>query len=148
MAVIRSRPRCVNPSYTTCHELHTIFLSRRVLHYNYITMSAVASQINGLTIVYSTLRSRRRSNKISKLRVTGLCAENSPVTGEFPTQRAEDAENVSIWWRHHGQDVAHFGVTILNRHWYKVPHSRSGWPYLIGVKMRSVMISKKYDKIW
>ena len=27
---------------------------------------------------------RRRSKKISKLRVTGLCAGNSPETGEFP----------------------------------------------------------------
>ena len=39
--------------------------------------------------------------KTSKLRVTGLCAGNSPVTGEFPTQRASNAENISIWWRHH-----------------------------------------------
>ena len=23
------------------------------------------------------------------------------VTGEFPTQKASNAENVSIWWRHH-----------------------------------------------
>ena len=44
---------------------------------------------------------RRRSKKTSKLRVTGLCAENSPVTDEFPAQRASNAENVSIWWRHH-----------------------------------------------
>ena len=43
----------------------------------------------------------RRSEETSKLRVTGLCAENSPVTGEFPAQRASHAENVSIWWRHH-----------------------------------------------
>ena len=40
---------------------------------------------------------RRRSKKTSKLRVTG----NSPVTGEFPLQRASNAENASIWWRHH-----------------------------------------------
>ena len=44
---------------------------------------------------------RRRSKKTSKLRVTGLCAGNSPVTGEFPALRASNAENVSIWWRHH-----------------------------------------------
>ena len=44
---------------------------------------------------------RRRSKKTSKLRVTGLCAGNSPGTGEFPAQRASKAENVSIWWRHH-----------------------------------------------
>ena len=43
---------------------------------------------------------RRKSKKTSKLRVTGLCAGNSPGTGEFPAQRASNAENVSIWWRH------------------------------------------------
>ena len=43
----------------------------------------------------------RRSKKTSKLRVTGLCAGTSPVTGEFPAQLASYAENVSIWWCHH-----------------------------------------------
>ena len=43
----------------------------------------------------------RRSKKILKLRVTGLCAGNSPVIGEFPAQMVSCAENVSIWWRHH-----------------------------------------------
>ena len=44
---------------------------------------------------------RRRSKKTSKLRVTGLCEGNSLGTGEFPAQRDSNAENVSIWWRHH-----------------------------------------------
>ena len=44
---------------------------------------------------------RRRSKKISKLNVTGLYEGNSPVTGEFPSEKASHAENVSIWWRHH-----------------------------------------------
>ena len=44
---------------------------------------------------------RRRSMKTSKPRATGLCVGNSPVTGEFPAQMASNAENVSIWWRHH-----------------------------------------------
>ena len=44
---------------------------------------------------------RRRSKQTSKLRVTGLCAGNSPGTGECPAQMASNAENVSIWWRHH-----------------------------------------------
>ena len=43
-----------------------------------------------------------RSKKTSKLRVTGLCAGNSPGTGEFPAQMSNSAENVSIWWCHHG----------------------------------------------
>ena len=44
---------------------------------------------------------RRRWKKTSKLCVIGFCAGNSPGTGEFPTQMTSNAENVSIWWRHH-----------------------------------------------
>ena len=40
--------------------------------------------------------SGRRSKKTSKIGVTGLCVGNSPETGEFPTQMASNAENVSI----------------------------------------------------
>ena len=49
---------------------------------------------------------RRRSKKASKLHVTGLCEGNSPVIGEFPTQRANNAENVLTasetykWYNH------------------------------------------------
>ena len=46
---------------------------------------------------------RRRWRKTSKLRVAGF------VTG-FPSQRASDAENVSIWWRHHGVGVCHLAA--------------------------------------
>ena len=49
--------------------------------------------------------SRPRSKKTSKLRVTGLCAGNSPATGEFPAQMASNPENICIWWRHH--DIIH-----------------------------------------
>ena len=52
----------------------------------------------------------RRSKKTSKLRVTGLCAGNSPAVGEFPAQMASKAEKFSIWWRHHG---ARYGLSIL-----------------------------------
>ena len=37
--------------------------------------------------------------------VTGICAGNSPETGEFPAQIASNAEKVSIRWRHHGIDL-------------------------------------------
>ena len=53
---------------------------------------------------------RCRSKKTSKLCITGLYEGNSPVTGEFPAQMASNAENVSIWWRHH----VHIGLA-LNR---------------------------------
>ena len=48
---------------------------------------------------------RRRSKKTSKLRVIGLCAGNSPGTGEFPAQMASNVENVPIWWRHHENEL-------------------------------------------
>ena len=56
---------------------------------------------------------RRWSKKTSKLRVTGLCAGNSPETGEFPVQMASNAENVSIWWRHHV--ATHFNISKRKR---------------------------------
>ena len=52
---------------------------------------------------HNCLLFRRRSKKTSKLRITGLWAGNSLVTGEFPAQMASNAQNVSIWWHHHGQ---------------------------------------------
>ena len=70
-------------------------------HYNDIIMSTMASQITSLTIVYLAVYSGADQTKISKLRVTGLCAGNSPVAGEFPAHRASNAENVYILWRHH-----------------------------------------------
>ena len=68
-----------------------------VIHYGDVIMGAIASQITSLTIVYSTVYAATGQRKPSKLRVTGLCAWNSPGTGEFPTQMASNAENVSIW---------------------------------------------------
>ena len=75
---------------------YTCFL---LCHYCDIIMGAMMSQITSLMIVYSTFIQAQIKKK--KLRVTGLFAGNSPVTGEFPAQMASNAEYVSIWWRHH-----------------------------------------------
>ena len=56
-------------------------------------MDAIASQITNLRIIYSTVYSDADKKK-SELRVT--CEGNSPRTGEFPAQRASNAENASI----------------------------------------------------
>ena len=104
-------------------------------------MSAMASQITCLTIVYSTVFLGANERKPSKLRVTGLCAGSSPLTGEFPAQRASNAENVSIWWCHH--------VTRLNYFERKLY-----WPLLcVGIKMQHNEINKKNfefssSKLW
>ena len=73
------------------------------IHYSDVTMGTMVSQMTGLTIVYSTVYSGADKNT-PKLRVTGLCAGNSLVTGEFQAKMASNAENVSIWWRHHAMD--------------------------------------------
>ena len=72
---------------------------KETCHYCDVIIGAMASQITSLTIVYSTVFFRRRSKKTSKLRVTGLCAGNSPVIDEFFAQKVSNAGNVSIWWR-------------------------------------------------
>ena len=58
-------------------------------------MGAMPSQITSLAIVNSTVYSGA-DEKTSKLRITALCAGNSPVTGDLPAQMASGAENISI----------------------------------------------------
>ena len=72
---------------------------------------------------------RRTSKKTSKLRVTGLCAGNSPETGEFPAQMASNAENVSIWWRHHDDGTFLNCITIIVIIWIVVTTDTipTGW---------------------
>ena len=64
-------------------------------------MGTMAAQITSLATVDSAVYPGADQRKHQKLRVTGLCMGNSPETGEFPAQMASNAENVSIWWRHH-----------------------------------------------
>ena len=68
---------------------------------------------------------RRRSKKTSKLRVTGLCAGNSPVTDEFLAQIASDAEDAPIWWRHHEihwlrASRYHCGIFGINKYTFAI----------------------------
>ena len=70
-------------------------------HYSDVIMSAMASQITRLTIIYSTVYSGadqwKHQSSASFAFVRGIL----PVTGEFPAQRTSNAENVSIWRRYH-----------------------------------------------
>ena len=70
----------------------------RLEYYCDVIMSVVASQTTGCLL---DRLFRRWPNKTSKLRVTGLCEGN----GEFPAQRASNAENASFWWRHHESPI-------------------------------------------
>ena len=101
--------------------IYSIYISRwRHIGHN------CASNYRRLDCLHNRLL-RRRSKKISKLRVTLLCEGNSPVAGEFTAQRASNVEKVSIWWRHHG-----YGQ---NREVHTI------WPY--GICLRNELISQK-----
>ena len=73
-------------------------------HYSAVLMGAMASQITSLTIVCSTVYSGADQRK----------HQSSAVTGEFPAQMASNAENVSIWWRHHDTPTSVLCYAILN----------------------------------
>ena len=62
-------------------------------HYNDVIMGTMTSQITSLTIVYSAVCSGANQRKYQISSLLG--------TGEFPAQKASNAENVSIWRRHH-----------------------------------------------
>ena len=63
-------------------------------------MSAVASQITILTNVYSTIIQVQIKENINAVRHWPLRGEFTGDRRSFP-QRASNAGNVSIWWRHH-----------------------------------------------
>ena len=72
-----------------------------VSHYNDAIMSAMGPR-SPASRLFTQPFIQAQTKKASKLLVTGLCAGNSRVTGEFPAQRASNAENVNISWLHHG----------------------------------------------
>ena len=64
-------------------------------HYSDVIMGAIASKITSLMIVYSSVYSDADQRKY-----IGQCGQFTG-TGKLPAQMASNAENVSIWWRHH-----------------------------------------------
>ena len=86
-------------------------------HYSDVLMSTMASQITSLTIVYSSVYSGADQRKYQSS--ASLAFEFPALTGEFPAQRASNAENVSIWWHHHlefNSALLHLCVRIINFH--------------------------------
>ena len=82
-----------------CIEYKT--LGFRLLYYIDFIMTTMASHITSQTIVYSTVYSGADKKKHQSSASLALCGEFTG-TGEFPAQRASNAENVFIWWHHHG----------------------------------------------
>ena len=96
--------RCNTTSYvktlvTDIAPVRAKYWGMYMLCFQWLHCSGVSNHQH-LDCLFSLL-SRHTSKKISNLRVTGLCEGDPPVTGRFPSQRAANAENISIWWRHH-----------------------------------------------
>ena len=76
--------------------------------------------------------------KKSKLRVTGLCAVNSPVTGQFPAEMASNTENVSLGWRNHASAELRRNI---NSPWLNYKHLSTAHLHLTATLVPSVTIN-------
>ena len=84
-------------------------------HYGDVIMTTIASEITSLTIVYQPFIRAQIKVNIKAPRHWPLCGEFTG-TGEFPAQMASNAENVSIWWRHHAKHWHHNEHLSISNH--------------------------------
>ena len=99
--------------YTAANQRSPWTTAALFINYSDAIMSAMASQITGVSIVYSTSFSGADKKNIKAPR-HWLCEGNLLVTGEFPAQSNSNAENVSIWWRHHKTTLEQLAHQIIN----------------------------------
>ena len=74
--------------------------NHRSVHYIDVIMTTMASQITSLTVVYSIVywgADQWKHQSSASLAFVREIHRNRWI----PAQRASNAENVSIWWRHH-----------------------------------------------
>ena len=91
------------------------------VHYSDVIMDVMVSQITGISIVSSTVcpgaDQRNHKKNIKAPRHWPLLGKttghSTSVTVGFPSQRASNAEIVSIWWRHHVYLLAWFVANVL-----------------------------------
>ena len=110
-------------------------------HYIAVIMTTMASQITSLTVVYSIDFRAQIKENIKAPCHWPLCGEFTG-TGEFPAQRASNAENVSIWWRHHDMiGCAMTGVCSWYNSCVMMLPNHSWWCHLVLCQNE---IKKKY----
>ena len=104
------------------HHLRALSLwENEPSHYSDVIMGTTASQITSF-IIFLPNRLFRRKSKQSKLRIT---IHRWPVNSPH---KASNAENVSIWWRHHAYNYHRLRLT----HWGRVTHICVGKLTIIG----------------
>ena len=83
-------------------------IHRSTIYYSDVIMGAMASQITGVALVCSIVcsgtnqRKHQSSTSLAFVRGIHRWPVNSP-------QKASNAENISIWWRHHEA----FGISLV-----------------------------------
>ena len=80
-------------NWLSLHFCHFIMTS----HYSDVIMSAISSQITCASTVCLIVCSGA-----ARWKHQSSASLASVVTGGFSSQMASDAENISMWWRHHG----------------------------------------------
>ena len=71
------------------------------MHYSDAMISAIASQIVGVSIVCSTVGQAQLKENIEAPRHWLLWGKNHRLQVSSPHKKACNVENISIWWRHH-----------------------------------------------
>ena len=79
-------------------------------HYNVTWMSFSLKSLAIQHFVYQLMWTHIKET--SKSALLTLCEGNSPVTGEFPTQRTSNGENASMW-SHHNDVIKGSMVTAV-----------------------------------
>ena len=88
--------QCGYHNLALCHRCSTMLMIMRIaLQWHHNEHDGVSNHQRLSCLLTRLLK--RWWKETSKLRVTGLCE-----AGGFPSQKARDTENVSIWWRHRG----------------------------------------------
>ena len=117
--MIPERPRCFglaveHENYCCiCGKNSTGSFEADEIHYDDVIMDAIASQITSLASVYSDVWLDGHQKNIKAPRHWPLCVE---FTGDrwIPAQMASNAENVSIWWRHHDPRMPRSGFNTVS----------------------------------
>ena len=92
-------------------------------HYSDVIMSAMASQITGVLIVYSTIclgadqRKHQSSSSLVCVRGIHRWLVNSPQSPMNSPHKTSDAEHISIWWRHHENRKYRCRRVLLHEMW-------------------------------
>ena len=124
-------------------------------HYSDVIMSAIASQLTCVLIVYSAVCSGADKSKHQSSVSRAVVKRIHRWPSEFSTQRASDAENVPISWRYH---TIHTGYLEMCNVLYGAVIVRLIFPTIITIDTSKLALEGKmwgtfctnsdFDNVW